>query len=95
MSVLKAVHQFSVLLLIAFKCISAFELSVLHTNDLHSRFDVVTATGANNCKAGCFGGVARIKYAVDSIRKSHSNTVFLNAGDLFQVIYYKGTFHAH
>ena len=85
---LKAVHHQSVavLLLLAVKCISAFELTVLHTNDLHSRFDEVTASGAN-CKAklGCFGGVARIKYVADSIRKSHPNTVFLNGGDLFQV----------
>ena len=52
---------------------SGYELTILHTNDLHSRFDEVTARGSacrdKDRDAGkCFGGVARIKHAVEEIR---------------------------
>ena len=71
------------------------KIRVLHTNDLHSRFDEVTISGSK-CKdkdrksRTCYGGVARIKHMVDDIRKQHSkdnndNVLFLNAGDFFQV----------
>ena len=35
----------------------------------------------------CFGGVARLKHKVDEIKRNNENTIFLNAGDFFQVIY--------
>ena len=71
------------------------KIRVLHTNDLHSRFDEVTISGSK-CKdkdrkrRTCYGGVARIKHMVDDIRRQHSNdnndnVLFLNAGDFFQV----------
>ena len=69
------------------------KIRVLHTNDLHSRFDEVTISGSK-CKdkdrksRTCYGGVARIKHMVDDIRKQHSNAnndnvLFLNAGDFW------------
>ena len=33
----------------------------------------------------CFGGVARLKYMVDETKRNNENTIFLNAGDFFQV----------
>ena len=65
---------------------NAFQLTVLHTNDLHSRFDEVTSRGGD-CEYGheCYGGVARIKYVVDQYRKKEDGLIFLNAGDFFQV----------
>ena len=63
------------------------ELTILHTNDLHSRFDEITSRGST-CKRGdvCFGGVARIKAAVDKIKEENPNRViFVNGGDFFQV----------
>ena len=64
----------------------AFRLTVLHTNDLHSRFDQVSKTGGEcNSRSKCYGGVARIKHLADQIRAQNPNTVFLNAGDFFQV----------
>jgi 2',3'-cyclic-nucleotide 2'-phosphodiesterase (5'-nucleotidase family) len=33
----------------------------------------------------CFGGVARIKHVVDETKRNNENTIFLNAGDFFQV----------
>jgi len=76
-----------VLLLLTIELVNAFQLTVLHTNDLHSRFDQVTANGAeclSNQNRECFGGVARLKYQVDALREKYPNSVFLNAGDFFQ-----------
>ena len=69
---------------------NALQLTVLHTNDLHSRFDEVTSTGSEcnpkpQSNKKCFGGVARIKHVVDQIKQQDENVIFLNAGDFFQV----------
>ena len=83
--------------------IDNLKIRVLHTNDLHSRFDEVTISGSK-CKVKdkkknlCYGGVARIKYMVDQIRnqqKPDDNVLFLNAGDFFQVKLDKNKFLNH
>ena len=80
------VHCLCLLLLCIKWSQAAFTLTVLHTNDLHSRFDQVSKTGGE-CKTTpkCYGGVARIKHVADQIKAHHPNSVFLNAGDFFQV----------
>ena len=42
-------------------------------------------------KGQCFGGVARLKKAVDDLKKKHENVIFVNAGDFYQgsVLYSK------
>ena len=78
---------------------NALQLTVLHTNDLHSRFDEVTSTGSEcnpkpQSNKKCFGGVARIKHVVDQIKQQDENVIFLNAGDFFQVglLYYLSSY---
>ena len=74
---------------------SIIKIKVLHTNDLHSRFDEVRIKGSkcrdkDRRKNKCVGGVARIKHMVDKIKneqKPDDNVLFLNAGDFFQVCY--------
>jgi len=67
-----------------------FRLLVLHTNDMHSRFDQIDETGAEcvTTRQSCYGGFARLKTAVDRERRIADTTVdgtlFLNAGDTFQ-----------
>lgn len=68
-----------------------YRLLVLHTNDMHSRFDQVDAMGAECVAPGpqCYGGFPRLKTAVDRERRradTHTvdGTLFLNAGDTFQ-----------
>jgi len=68
-----------------------YRLLVLHTNDMHSRFDQIDETGAECVVAGqpCYGGFARLKAAVDRERRcadtsTVNGTLFLNAGDTFQ-----------
>ena len=69
-----------------------FELNILHINDLHSRIEQInkydsTCTADESTNNECFGGIARVKAAVDA-RKSElgadANIVVLDAGDQFQ-----------
>jgi 2',3'-cyclic-nucleotide 2'-phosphodiesterase (5'-nucleotidase family) len=68
--------QFTAVLAAVFALLTlaaAFDLTVLHTNDIHSRFDEVTSRGSvcrpKDREGGkCFGGVARIKHVVSQIR---------------------------
>jgi len=87
------VFRTAVLLLSLLSAASArYRLLVLHTNDMHSRFDQVDeSTGECSATDGrlCYGGFARLKTAV---RRERSRTdagpvdgaLFLNAGDTFQ-----------
>nr|XP_018897163.1 PREDICTED: protein 5NUC-like [Bemisia tabaci]XP_018897164.1 PREDICTED: protein 5NUC-like [Bemisia tabaci]XP_018897165.1 PREDICTED: protein 5NUC-like [Bemisia tabaci] len=70
----------------------AFKLTLLHTNDMHARFDE-TNQNTGPCKntvshKGCYGGFARLKHAVLEARQRAAqqgrSSLFLNAGDNFQ-----------
>ena len=50
-------------------------LTIIHTNDIHSHFR------PDSTPAGSRGGLARIKSAVDQIRRHTSNSLFLDGGD--------------
>ncbi len=66
-----------------------YELTILHTNDVHARIDQFDS-GGNACdedelaENSCLGGVARRKTVVDQVRSEGSNVVLLDAGDQFQ-----------
>ncbi|XP_046406196.1 protein 5NUC-like [Ischnura elegans] len=66
----------------------AFKLLVLHTNDMHARFEQTDRLGGKcrvNRDKGCYGGYARLVTAVRNIRdNSRENVIFLNAGDTYQ-----------
>ena len=74
---------------------SDFELSVLHTNDVHARIEQFNKYG-NLCDntVNCFGGVARRHTVIEDIRKKEKNVILLDGGDEFQgtlwFIVYKG-----
>lgn len=72
-----------------------YRLLVLHTNDMHSRFDQIDGAGGRCVRdtvgdriQDCYGGFARLKMAVDTARAeavgTADGTLFLNAGDTFQ-----------
>ncbi|CAN7999450.1 unnamed protein product [Ixodes hexagonus] len=66
----------------------SFNVTVLHTNDIHSRFMECNKRGGkctdkDRKKDGCFGGVARIVTKVKQL-KQIENTYFFNGGDFFQ-----------
>jgi 5'-nucleotidase len=68
-----------------------FGLTILHINDLHSRIEPISkydnTCGAEADAAGeCFGGVARLKAALEQRRSALGNrpVLTLDAGDQFQ-----------
>jgi 5'-nucleotidase/UDP-sugar diphosphatase len=68
-----------------------YELNILHINDLHSRIESInkydsTCSAEEESKNECFGGVARLKTAIDQTRAglAGKNVLLLNAGDNFQ-----------
>jgi 5'-nucleotidase len=57
-------------------------LSILHTNDTHSRLDPYPIQ-ANSPYSG-MGGIARRKSLIDQIRSEQTHTLLVDAGDIFQ-----------
>ena len=70
-----------------------FELTILHTNDVHAKFEQINKYGGP-CSKNCYGGVARRKTVIQEIRQTHKNVLLLDAGDQFQgtlwFTYYRG-----
>ncbi|XP_076612058.1 5'-nucleotidase [Chaetodon auriga] len=103
-----ALPRLCLLLLLLFLlgfCVStsaAWDLVLLHTNDVHARVEE-TNQHSGKCSGrsggGCFAGVARRATMVKRIRASESNVLLLDAGDQFQGTvwfnYYKGAEAAH
>ncbi len=76
-----------------------YTLTILHTNDFHSRFEPITkydnSCAAEDNDAGeCFGGSARLMSAVADARARSNNSILVDGGDQFQgtlfYTYYKG-----
>ncbi|XP_011876681.1 PREDICTED: protein 5NUC-like [Vollenhovia emeryi] len=67
-----------------------FTVRIVHTNDMHSRFEetsqLSTVCTPADSKAGkCYGGFARIATLVRQAKSEFpSRTIFLNAGDTYQ-----------
>ena len=69
--------------------LNCFELTILHTNDVHARIEETNKYGgpcthADSIAKKCFGGVARRQTAIKDIRATHRNVLLLDAGDQFQ-----------
>ena len=76
-----------------------YQLTILHTNDFHSRFEPVSkydsGCGAeDNAEGKCFGGSARLVTAIAEARARSNNSILVDGGDQFQgslfYTYYKG-----
>src|SRR5210317_743807 len=76
-----------------------FNLTILHTNDFHSRFEPISrfdsgCSEEDNLEGKCFGGTARLITAINEARARAENPVLLDGGDQFQgtlfYTYYKG-----
>ncbi|GAA4462259.1 metallophosphatase [Nibrella saemangeumensis] len=57
------------------------QLTILHTNDVHSRLDPFPMDGSRNAGKG---GVARRTTLIERIRQEQKNVLLFDAGDLFQ-----------
>lgn len=71
----------------------AYQLQILHTNDMHAHFAEVdeyasSCTEADARAGKCYGGFARIRRAAieakKEARQKNISSIFLNAGDTFQ-----------
>ena len=69
--------------------IVSFKLTILHTNDVHARFEEASKYGGP-CTADdasdrrCFGGVARRATLLRDLRTRFPDSVLLDAGDQYQ-----------
>lgn len=84
---------------------AALEVTLVHTNDIHTRFEETDENG-NVCTEElmdanrCYGGVARRATAIQNFRENDPNVLLLDAGDQFQgptlwFYVYKGMATAH
>lgn len=60
---------------------STKQITILHTNDVHSHIDPFGPEDGMNANKG---GVARRCSLIESIRKENPNTLLFDAGDIFQ-----------
>lgn len=76
-----------------------FSMTVLHTNDVHSRIEPIskydsTCSAEDNTAGDCFGGMARVLTAINEARSENENVLLVDGGDQFQgtlfYTYYKG-----
>ncbi|XP_049914963.1 snake venom 5'-nucleotidase-like [Epinephelus moara] len=78
---------------------AAWDLVLLHTNDVHARVEETSKLSGKCGRSECFAGVARRATVIKGIRSSESNVLLLDAGDQFQGTvwfnYYKGAEAAH
>ncbi|XP_026548373.1 snake venom 5'-nucleotidase-like [Notechis scutatus] len=62
----------------------SFELTILHTNDVHARVEETSRDSGKCTGEDCYGGVARRAAKIREIRASHRNVLLLDAGDQYQ-----------
>jgi 5'-nucleotidase / UDP-sugar diphosphatase len=77
----------------------AYDLTILHTNDFHARFEPISkydsgCSAESNIEGKCFGGSARLYTAIKESRGRVANSILVDGGDQFQgtlfYTYYKG-----
>ncbi len=80
-----------------------YDLTILHTNDFHARFEPVSAfdgpcPAEDNAAGACFGGTARLVTAIEEAKARSGNAILVDGGDQFQgtlfYTYYKGALAA-
>ncbi len=76
-----------------------YNLTILHTNDFHARFEPISkydgpCSSEDNGAGECFGGSARLITAITEARSRTNNSILVDGGDQFQgtlfYTYYKG-----
>ena len=85
--------------LTAGSALADYSITILHTNDFHSRVEPINKYDSG-CKAEdndagkCFGGYARLVNAIRAARAASPNSLLVDGGDQFQgslfYTYYKG-----
>ncbi|WP_069299773.1 bifunctional metallophosphatase/5'-nucleotidase [Neptunicoccus sediminis] len=95
----KLLTTISALALSASAAAADYSLTILHTNDFHSRFEPISkydsgCSTEDNDAGKCFGGSARLVTAIKEARARSNNAILVDGGDQFQgslfYTYYKG-----
>jgi 5'-nucleotidase len=63
---------------------SEFDLTVLHINDFHARFEETNDEGGTCKSEECIGGFSRVYEVISEALAQHPDSVLLNGGDNFQ-----------
>lgn len=80
-----------------------YNLTILHTNDFHARFEPISKYDSgcsveDDAEGKCFGGSARLATAIAAARARTNNSILVDGGDQFQgtlfYTYYKGALAA-
>jgi 5'-nucleotidase len=80
-----------------------YNLTILHTNDFHARFEPISKFDSgcsveDDAAGECFGGSARLVTAIAEARARSNNSILVDGGDQFQgtlfYTYYKGALTA-
>ena len=80
-----------------------YNLTILHTNDFHARFEPISkydgpCAAEENTAGECFGGSGRMMTAITDARARSNNSILVDGGDQFQgtlfYTYYKGKLSA-
>ena len=96
---LLAITAVSAMALSASAAMADYKITILHTNDFHSRIEPISKYDSgcrtkDNVAGKCFGGSARLITAVKERRAAHANSLLVSGGDQFQgtlfYTYYKG-----
>lgn len=80
-----------ILLFTVFAAVFGLELTILHNNDMHSRYEEtskLSGTCPQKNKGMCYGGFARVAHVVRSARTRAQTgkgpaVIYLNAGDTY------------
>ena len=76
-----------------------YDLTILHTNDFHARFEPISkydgpCSSGDNEEGKCFGGSGRLVSAINEARGRTNNAILVDGGDQFQgtlfYTFYKG-----
>ena len=80
-----------------------YNLTILHTNDFHARFEPISkydgpCSAEDNTAGECFGGSSRLVTAIEEARARAENSILVDGGDQFQgtlfYTHYKGALAA-
>jgi 5'-nucleotidase/UDP-sugar diphosphatase len=83
--------------------VADYNLTILHTNDFHARFEPISkydgpCSAEDNGEGKCFGGSGRLVTAITQARSRTNNSILVDGGDQFQgtlfYTYYKGALAA-
>ena len=66
-----------------------YNLTILHTNDFHARFEPISkydgpCSAEDNSEGKCFGGSGRLMTAIKEARERAENSILVDGGDQFQ-----------